>query len=205
MKYVLIDCTMSGAVFVAESINSQKLKWDFNILKSCILDTYILPSTNNSLTLKYIQDNFIFDKNGNLTAGTVRELNPTFKFKQKKAELIYPIIGKLTTAIITQSFKHLPEFYFPIDDTLAYQLAKCNPQNNEYSVGVVRYAQTVGISNQEAYTELSLEVDTIHAIKLRAYANVKKYENLIREVSTKEQADMLLEQIEQKLIRECQI
>jgi hypothetical protein len=37
------------------------------------------------------------------------------------------------------------------------------------------------------------------------YATTKKYENLIREVTTQEQADILLEEIEQKLIRECLI
>jgi hypothetical protein len=205
MKFVLVDYTNNGVVFLAESNNNLKVKWDFNILKSCILDTYIVPSTNNSLTLNYIQETFVFLKNGDLIPGNTGELNATFLFKQKKAELIYPLISKLNSAIITQSFKYIPEFYFPIDDTLAYQLAKCNPEKNEYSTGVVRYAQTVGMSNEEAYTELSLEVDTIHAIKLRAYANVKKYENLIREVSTKEQADTLLEEIQQKLIRECQI
>ena len=207
MKYVLLDCTNHGAVFVAESINIKKLQWDFNILKSCILDTYLMTSTNSLLTLNYIQDNFVFELlNGNLNAARSRqEFNPTFLFKQKKAEIIYPIISKLTSALITKSLNHLSEFYFPIDDTIAYELVKCNPENNEYSVGVVRYAQIVGMSNKEAYTELSLEVDTIHSIKFRAYALAKKYENLIREVSTQEQAAILLEQIEQKLIRECQI
>jgi hypothetical protein len=205
MKYVLIDFTNSGAIFVSDSINSNKLKWDFNILKSCILDTYTVPSTTTSLTLDYIHENFIVERSGKLTLGNREQINETFLFKQKKAELIYPLVSRLTTAIIEQSFKHLPQFYFPIDDTLAYQLVECDPENNKYSVGVVRYAQTVGMSNEEAYKELSLEVDTIHSIKFRAYANVKKYENLIREVSTQEHADMLLEEIEQKLIRECQI
>ena len=200
-----MDYTNYGAVFVAQSSNSNKLTWDFNILKSCILDTFIVPCTNMSITLNSIQDNFVFQKNANFISGNIENINPTFLLKQKKAELIYPIISKLTTAIIAESFKHLPQFYFPIDDTLAYQLANCNPEKNEYSVGVVRYAQTVGMSNEEAYTELTLEVDTIHSIKFRAYATAKKYENLIREVSTKKQADALLEEIEQKLIRECQI
>lgn len=205
MKYVLIDLTHTGAVFVAESMDSNKLKWDFNILKSCILDTYVAPSTNRLLTLNYIQEYFVLERDGNFIAGSREQINEIFLLKQKKAELIYPLISKLTSALITQSFKHLPQFYFAIDDTLAYQLVNCDPEKNQYSVGVVRYAQTVGMSNEEAYTELSLEVDTIHSIKFRAYAIVKKYENLIREVSTKEQADVLLEEIEQKLIRECQI
>jgi hypothetical protein len=205
MKYVLMDYTNYGVVFVAKSNNSDKIKWDFNILKSCILDTYIVPCADISLSINYIQDNFVFQRNEKFVDGNRENRNDTFLFKQKKAELIYPLISELNSAIITQSFKYLPEFYFPIDDTLSYQLTKCNPKNNEYSTGVVRYAQTVGMSNEEAYTELSLEVDTIHAVKLRAYAIAKKYENLIREVSTKQQADALLEQIQQKLIRECQI
>lgn len=206
MKYVLIDYTNYGVVFVAESNNSNKLKWDFGILQSCILDTHAYGAGNNPLlNRETITKSFVYEKTGTYTVGNKHELNDTFIFKQKKAELIYPIITKLTSALITQSFKHIPEFYFPLDDTLAYQLVKCNPEKNEYSTGVVRYAQTVGMSNEEAYKELSLEVDTIHAVKLRAYANAKKYENLIREVSTQEQADLLSEEIEQKLIRECRI
>jgi hypothetical protein len=206
LKYVLIDYTNFGVVFLHESQNASKLKWDFNILQSCILDTHAYGASNNPiLTTDTIKRSFVYEKSGSYAVGNRHELNETFIFKQTKSELIFPIISKLTQALISQSFKHIPEFYFPIDDTIAYQLNKCIPENNQYSSGVIRYAQVVGMSNEEAYKELSLEVDTIHAVKMRAYATAKKYENLIREVSTKEHADQLIEEIEQKLIRECQI
>jgi hypothetical protein len=206
MKFVLIDYTNFGVVFLHESQNGNKLKWDFSILQSCILDTHAYGASNNPiLTSENIKRNFIYEKHGSYAVGNNHEINDTFRFKQQKASLIFPVISKLTQALISQSFKHIPEFYFPIDDTLAYQLNKCIPENNEYSSGVIRYAQVVGMSNEEAYKELTLEVDTIHALKMRAYATAKKYENLIREVSTKERADELIEEIEQKLIRECHI
>lgn len=206
MKYVLIDYTNFGVVFLHESQNVSKLKWDFNILQSCILDTHAYGASNNPiLTTDNINRSFVYEKHGSYAIGNRHELNETFLFKQHKANLIFPAISKLTQALISQSFKHIPEFYFPIDDTIAYQLNTCSPEKNEYSSGVIRYAQVVGMSNEEAYKELTLEVDTIHALKMRAYATAKKYENLIREVSTKERADELIEEIEQKLIRECHI
>jgi hypothetical protein len=207
MKFVLIDYTNYGVVFLHESQNVSKLKWDFNILKNCILDTHVVGTQNNYnyLNNQFILNNFVYENRNTFSVGDKHELNETFAIKQDKAALIFPIISKLTHALITQSFKHIPEFYFQIDDTLAYQLNKCIPENNEYSSGVIRYAQVVGMSNEEAYKELTLEVDTIHALKMRAYATTKKYENLIREVSTKERADELIEEIEQKLIRECHI
>ncbi len=206
MKFVLIDHTNFGVVFLSESQNVNKLKWDFNILQSCILDTTAYGAPNNPLlTTESLNNSFVYQRHGTYSVGNRHEINDSFRLKQTKANLIFPIISKLTQALISQSFKHIPEFYFPIDDTIAYQLVKCNPENDQYSVGVTRYAQVVGMSNEEAYKELTMEVDTIHAVKLRAYATAKKYENLIREVSTKERADELIQEIEQKLIRECHI
>lgn len=206
MKYVLVDYTNYGVVFVAESNNVNKLKWEFNILQSCILDTFNHGVSDTPvLTKENIKRNFVFGVHGKYTVGKSHEINETFLFKQHKAELIYPIISKLTEGLIRYSGKHISQFYLPIDDTLAYQLSKCQPENDVYSVDVIRYAQVVGMTPQEAFKEISLEVETQHSIKMRIYATAKKYENLIREVSTKEQADLLVEELEQKLIRESQI
>lgn len=206
MKYILVDYTNSGVVFLSDSNNVNKLKWDFSILQSCILDTFCHGvSETPVLTKENIKRNFVFGSHGNYTVGKPHEINETFSFKQHKADLIYPIIFKLTEGLMRYSGKHINQFYLPIDDTLAYQLSKCQPNNNIYSVDIIRYAQVVGMSPEEAYKEINLEVETQHSIKMRIYATAKKYENLIREVSTKEQANLLIEELEQKLIRESQI
>ena len=207
MKFVLIDLTNNGVIFVAESHSVNKIRWEFNILKSCILDTQIVPIPNPSSILNptRLTTNFVYTQNGEFFVGSREEVNETFTTKQNKANLIYPLISRLTQGLIVDSVRHMPEFYFPMEDTLMHEIRSSDPANGTYSSGVVKYAQTVGMTNQEALTELTLEAETIHSLKMRTYSMAKKYENLIREVNTKEQADELLENIEQKIFRESRI
>lgn len=207
MKFVLIDLTNNGVIFVAESHSVNKIRWEFNILKSCILDTHIVPIPNPSSILNptRLTTNFVYTQNGEFFVGSREEVNETFTTKQNKANLIYPLISRLTQGLIVDSVRHMPEFYFPMEDTLMHEIRNSDSSNNKYSSGVVKYAQTVGMTNQEALTELTLEAETIHSLKMRTYSMAKKYENLIREVNTKEQADELLENIEQKIFRESRI
>lgn len=206
MKFILVDYTNNGVVFFAEHQDANKLKWEFNILQSCILDTFAQGISQNSpVNSESIKNSFFIKVNDIQQIGNDQEINETFLYKKNKAKLIFPIISKLTTALELFSGKHISKFAFQIDDTLAHQLSKCDKSRNYYSNDIIRYSNVVGMSPEEAYREISLEVETIHSIKMRMYATAKKYENLIREVTTKEQADVLLEEIEQKLIRECQI
>jgi hypothetical protein len=207
MKFVLIDLTNNGVIFVAESHSVNKLKWEFNILKSCILDTHIIPIPNPSTLLNQdrVTTQFIYTHNGEFSVGSKEELNQTFLTKQNKANLIYPLISRLTQGLIVDSVRHMPEFYFPMEDTLMHEVRNSDSSSNSYSSGIIKYAQTVGMSNEEALKELSIEAETIHSLKMRTYSMAKKYENLIREVNTKEQAADLLENIEQKIFRESRI
>jgi hypothetical protein len=206
MKFVLIDYTNNGVLFVFESQDVNKLKWDFNILQSCILDTFSHGIPQNSpVNSESIKNSFFIEVNNIQQIGNEQEINETFLYKKNKAKLIFPLISKLTEGLNKFSGKFINKFPFAIDDTLAHQLSKCDPNINYYSTDVIRYSSVVGMTPAEAYKEISLEVDTIHSIKMRMYATTKKYENLIREVTTQEQADILLEEIEQKLIRECLI
>lgn len=205
MKYCLIDYTNHGIIFVHDSFNSNKLRWDFTILKSCILDTLISSVSKDYpyLNQNFIKQKLVYQNKGSYLIGNDGEMNETFFKKIEKAELIFPLITNMTQGLIDNSIKYIPEFYIPIDDTIAYNLSQCKPEQNFYSVGVIRYGQMVGMSPEEAYRELALEVESTHALKMRVYSVAKKYENLIREVTTKEQADILAEEIQQKLFREC--
>jgi len=206
MKYVLIDLTTHGVVFSAESNRIDKIRWEFNILKSCILDTKSIPVINPDPILNQDKTNrFIYVQNSKFFVGSVEELNQTFLTKQNKAKLIYPLISLLTKGLIVNSVEYMQQFYFPMEDTLIHEIRNSDPANNMYSSGIINYAQTIGITNEEAFKELSLEAESIHSIKMRTYSMAKHYENLIREVNTKEEADTLLETIEQKLFRESNI
>jgi hypothetical protein len=207
MKYILVDLTNNGVIFSsAESVKISKLKWDFNILKSCILDTNIFPVTNPNALLNRISNEFIYHQSGEFFIGDSQEKNQIFLTKQNKVKLIYPLIDRLTVGLFLNSINnHMTEFCFPMEDTLMHEIRNSNPNNDTYSSGIINYAQTVGMTNEEAFRELSVEADSIHSLKMRIYSVAKHYENVIREVNTKEEADGVMEIIEQKIFRESRI
>ena len=208
MKTFLFDYTNFG-VLCATVGQDPKIRWDFNILRSCILDTNIGRVFPNSplyseFSNQICQQKFyVVDRGDNGVAlGNPNEINEYFQHKQHKAQLILPLIQSLTSALYKRSFNTMNEFGLPMDDTLAWEIHKSLPDQDYYSPGVVEYANTLGIAPAEAYKELELEYQTIHGIKMRTYAVAKKYQALIREVNSVDDANTLAAEINQKLIKE---
>jgi hypothetical protein len=108
----------------------------------------------------------------------------------------------LTSAVKRRLLNRLITFDTPIEDTLAHEVLNSDPITNTFTHGILEYADILGITPEQAYTELKLDYETIHSIKMRAYATIKKYQSLIREVNTQEQADALSAEMEQKLLKE---
>ena len=217
MKTFLYDLTNFGLIYVTDTKDKVKTNWEISIFKSCILDigsSMISPKSsvyndlsNDAISTKFFVLNrdylsTVLDK---VNLGNPEEINDVFLAKQKKAQLIAPLIILLTDAITRRSLNKLVNSGFPIDDTLAHELSKCNIDENIYSVGVTEYAKTLGITAQQAYIELKLEYESAHSIKMRSYALTRKYQSLIREVNTEEDAQLLKEEIIQKLLRETYI
>lgn len=208
MKTFLFDYTNFG-VLCAVTGQDLKTRWDFSMLRSCILDTNIsrvFPNSplyqdfdNQSCQQKF----YVVDRGLNgIALGDVNEMNSYFSAKQQKAQWILPLVRSLTDALYKRSFNSINEFGLPLDDTLAWEVSRSQPDINYYTPGIVEYANTLGITANEAYKELELEYQTIHGIKMRTYAVAKKYQNLIREVSSRDQAQELAKEINQKLIKE---
>lgn len=206
MKIILIDYTNFGVLYTADYTGNNKVRWEFEILKNCILDTHVTFINKQNLYDQINQSSiksYLFkERQGIIAQGNVYEMNETFKSKQRKAELIYPLIQKLTHAVSSKCLKFAPYFFVSIEDTIGFELMNSDPENNIFSAGIRQYATILDIPNEEAYQELLLTNQSINAIKMKAYSTTKKYERMIRSVETKEQADKVMESIEQKLIRE---
>lgn len=207
MKTYLYDYTNFGVLYVSPQADA-KTKWDFSIMRSCILDTNVgrvfanSPSyaafNNDALRDKF----FIVDRNNGVSPGKNESINSIFLEKKRKAQLIAPVVKLLTECIYRRSFNGVNEFGLQIEDTLAFAVHDCDLEKNIFSRGVVEYANTLNISYAEAYEELKMEYETIHSIKMRSYAAAKKFQNMIREISTVEDAREVTQEIEQKLFNE---
>ncbi len=207
MKYALIDYTNFGVVFVSDS----PFRWTMTILRSCIVDTNIvkiMPSNPvyGSITNASIRDNFYYlDRAKGITLGDLKEANEIYYEKQHLARLMHPLIALLVDALSTRSLASLSEHGIPMDDTIALEVLQSKPESGEYSPGVLEYANTLDITPEQAYTELMLEYKTFHAVKMRTYAMSRKYQSLIRQVKTIDDANALRTEIQQKLINDTYI
>lgn len=208
MKTFLFDYTNFG-VLCATVGQDPKIRWEFSMLRSCILDTNVgrvfpgSPLYNDFSNESCQQTFYVVDRgDSGVALGNPNEVNTYFTAKQNKAQLILPLVRSLTNALYKRSFNTINEFGLPMDDTLAWEVNQSQPNNNYFSPGVIEYANTLGITAAEAYKELALEYQTIHGIKMRTYAVAKKYQSLIREINTLPQAQDLAAEIDQKLIKE---
>lgn len=216
MKTFLYDMTNFGIIYVND-LETQRTPWEVTMFKSCILDIggsringtspHYANLSNAALdsTFYVINQSPTADLNERVDLGDNQQRNPIFEEKRKRARLIGPLIRTLSMALTKKSLSKLNTVVVPMDDTIAHELSKSNPATGTYSVGVVEYAKMLDITPSQAYTELELEYQTAHSIKMRAYAASKKYVTLIREVDTQEKATALLAEMEQKLLKETYI
>jgi hypothetical protein len=196
MKTFLFDYTNFGVVYINEDTTNAK-RWLLSVLRSCILDTNISTLYPRSplykdFTNASLSDTFYrLDRNFLVVVGEFHEVNEYLLEKQKRARLMVPLIQILINALANRSYKSLNDYGIPMDDTIAIELLESDPDNDYYSPGVIEYATTLEITPSQAYQELQLDYKTVHAVKMRAYATIKKYTTLIREVRTEEQAKVL--------------
>ena len=218
MKTFLYDITNFGLIHIMDAReHKDRTNWEVSIFKSCILDigtSMLSPKSplyeglnNKALETNFFMLNkdFMSGVHEKVLRGTGTETNEIFEHKKAKAKLIAPLISLLTDALTKRSLNKLVHNGFPLDDTLAFEVYNSNPDANQYSPGIVEFAKTLEITPAQAYAEIQLEFQSAHSIKMRAYALTKKYQQLIRNVATADDANMLLEDMKQKLFKETYI
>lgn len=215
MKSFLYDLTNFGVIYVTpETFKSQ---FEINMFRGCILDigsSKVSPQSEfyKTLSNETLNEQFYVlnrdYKSGpanSIQVGNFHESNTVYEEKKARALLLEPLIKLVTLAIQKRSLTKVGYFTVAMEDTIAREVENSDPANDLYTSGVTEYASTLGITNRQAYEELKLDYQTTTGIKMRAYAMSRKYQSLIKDVYTQEQADALYSDIEQKLFKETYI
>jgi hypothetical protein len=212
MKQFLFDHTNWGIICVFNQHG--RARWEASIMRFCILDTNFgmaLPVNPeyNALNNSYIKDKF-FQRTlqagkGGFMPGVQNELNDLYIQKRELASLMYPPIARLVELLHNRSLVNLNDYGTQMDDVLAHEVQTSNPEANQFSPGVMEYAKTLGITNQQAYTELKIEYETAYAFKMRSFAFMKMFQSKIRLIQNKADADAVLAEINSKLFIETMI
>jgi len=91
-------------------------------------------------------------------------------------------------------------------DTIGYELAKCNPDNNEYSFAVQAYGIASDCNAETAYNELKLQMDNLAHARMRSMGIYIKYRNKLNQAdSDKDSQSSVLKDAMQELIRNSAI
>jgi hypothetical protein len=212
MKQFLFDHTNWGIICVFNQHG--RARWEASVMRFCILDTNFgmaLPVNPeyNALNNSYIKDKF-FQRTlqagkGGFMPGVQNELNDLYIQKRELASLMYPPIARLVELLHNRSLVNLNDYGTQMDDVLAHEVQTSNPEANQFSPGVMEYAKTLGITNQQAYTELKIEYETAYAFKMRSFAFMKMFQSKIRLIQNKADADAVLAEINSKLFIETMI
>jgi hypothetical protein len=214
MKLYLYDSTNFGILYVYDRPNNSvdKDKWFFNILRSCILDTNFSrmldrdPLYKNFNNQTVVNNLYVNTLSNNVRIGAEHEANLIFIEKRKRAQLIAPVVEKLVDVLYNQIiFNWANEIGINMQETLALEIMNSSPEDGRYASGILEYATALKITPEQAYTEIKLESETLNSLKMRVYTVSKKYQVLIRQIQTKEQATAMINQINQKLVADTQI
>lgn len=214
MKSFLFDYTNYGILYVENFPNGsiEKTKWFFTILRACVLDTGVSRLIDSDPLYKVFNNHSIIDNfyvvklRRGVGIGADNDLNSMFIEKRNRAQLLAPVIAKLVDILCNEVIFAWPnEIGIAVHDTLALEIMNSSPDNDQYSTGILEYAAALNMTPEQAYAEIKLESETFNCYKMRAYTVSKKYQVLIRQIQTKEQATAMINQIEQRLFWDMKI
>lgn len=214
MKQFLFDHTNWGIICVFDHPIPNRARWESSIMRYCILDTNFgtaMPENPEykDLNNQLIQQNFyqrsLVNGHGGFKRGVENEINELYLEKQRLARLMLPPIRRLLELLNKRTLQNINEHGTPIDDVIAYEVLASKPEEGIYSNGVMEYANTLGITNEQAFTELRLEFETSYAFKIRSYAFMRMFQSKIRKIKTQEDSARVMKEIHDKLFVETQI
>lgn len=213
MKLILYDFTNYGLVHIDETGTQV---WEMDLLRNCILDTNVATVRKQSPVYDEINNNsirvsrqnkklyFFFQNKTDqgVFLGSYESDNDYYWKKQELAAIRYPIIQRVCSALRQRTLVNINHFGEPIESTLYSILEQSNEASEEWSSGIIEYAKILNITPRQAFNEIMIDYKTQRDYRFRAYATAKKYEKEIRQVYTKEDANNLLDEINQKLFRD---
>jgi hypothetical protein len=144
-------------------------------------------------------------KNHKITIIDTNNINPLYLENKKIILMRGPVMGYLYSLIHWALRKTK---IFPvdgIDNDINFSLQQCDPKNNIYSYSVIEYATICEMPHEEAYKQLKLQVENLQSQKLRIYSYADYFSNKINQCHTKEELDLVKEDIFKKFVKDSYI
>lgn len=203
MKYFIFDSSNDGIVWIGSTpAIANRLKHG---LLDCDLSMLLSHQTGyQNLAEANINEG---DYKWSYKTGTIVELptsaiNDVYLEKKSLAKLRFPAFVQLMTLT---SYTIRKIYYSPIptvENDIAHALAACDPREGNYHYSVTEYSQICGMSEAEAFKELSLYTENLQSLKIRTHAFVEYFSNKINRSTSIDQVNEIRQEITKKFIKD---
>lgn len=207
MKYIILDYSNDGVIYVGES---QAI---VNQLKAGLVDTEMRLFFPRHPSYQLLNRNELLDENKHLFIkrdASVTDLpesahNPAYLERKRLIRLRAPLTEMLIRFTTTATQLCRPTIWEGIENNLQFAIRDSDPSNNVYSDAIQEYAQINNVEPAHAYREIKLHCDNIHSIKMRVYSFLKHFSDKINLIQTAEEAEVVSHEMENKFFRDTWI
>lgn len=197
MKYIIDDYSNEGILFVGDNIVVA------NMVKSGLVDTSIrvLYPFHDAYKIVNRVDLFENDKHFQVTKklGIIdlpeSSWNEVYLERRRLVKLRYPLMEFLARCTYMSTSTTKQSVWEGIENNMQFSLRDCDPSTDTFSDTVQEYAHINEISPAAAYREISLQVNNIHSIKMRAYAFQQHFATKINNVTDKDQQKAIADEM----------
>jgi len=132
-------------------------------------------------------------------------INSLFVEKKRLAGIRHPAMSKLFVLGSHMIRKIYTTTVPTIENDLSFALDNSDPSKDQYDYSVTEYAQITGITDRDAYKELTLYVENMRTQKIRTFSYTEYFSKKINSATTQEEIAIIIEDIEKKFITDSQI
>lgn len=207
MKFTIIDYSNEAILYVGDSLAV------VNQLKAGLVDTemrmfYPRHPSYPRIDRKdiMIDGRHLFVKRDNSVVELPETaLNPAYLKRKHLVSIRAPLMEMLIRFTHTSTQICRPTIWEGIENNLQFAIRDSDPGTGIYSDAIQEYAQINSIEPEHAYREIKLQMDNIHSIKMRVYGFLKLFSDRVNQVETKEQAQKVSREMEDKFFRDTWI
>lgn len=205
MKCFIFDLSNDGIIWIGANLSVA------NKVRQGILDceiSVIYPSqTDMYQSLTSVENAHLHwnHKHGKISALPATAINPLYLNKKELAKLRSPAFSQL---MLTSSGVLKRIFTTPvptIENDLAFALANCNPEIDQYDFSITEYAMICGLTNSDAYKELKLYVENMQTQKIRVFSYIEYFTKKLNSAFTQPEIADIRTEIHKKFIQDSYI
>lgn len=132
-------------------------------------------------------------------------LNPLYSEKRRLAALRAPAFVKLIL-LANVVLKKIHDSPVPtVENDLAFALANCKPDRNEYDYSIIEHGLICNMSPAEAYKEIKLYVENMQTQKIRVHSYIEYFSKKVNSATTAEDLAVVVDEMNKKFIKDSYI